>query len=490
MEPPIPAATSLEVLVINSPLFREHNPLYDEDSLPPIGLGYIATALECAGISVALVDAVAERIGLEQLIQRVTALRPRVLAINVFTTNYELVRDFVERVSGVCRHVVVGGLSTRTLYPQIFRWKFDDQLDVVLGDGERLIVPLVTNTLEELPAEGAPQRRYFKVDSKSKYYVAEISDVPLNRAFFSNEPVPHPRGFIEANIVASRGCIYNCAFCAAARSANKDIPVRERSAKSLKRELVEIGMRYPAVTSIRVLDDLFLKKASCVTRAAEIFEAFEYQWRAMAHVTTFQNAPPSDLARLKASGCNELFVGIESGSERILRQIRKTHDIGRIQANLERVLEAGISLKGYFIYGFPGETRADFEKTYQLALALKRTSIRHSASFRTSVFQFRPYHGTELHQNLVSNGMGSEAVLQVVPNATLSALVGRLQFNFHSGEYSAENSEIVQEYIYKTANLTDPAQWGFNAEDDVTGMPKVRPVQQPAAVDPTSAARR
>lgn len=467
-------------------MFRDFNSLYDEDSLPPLGLGYIATAIERAGISVLLIDAVAERVGLAQLLERVSTLKPRIVAVNVFTTNYELVREFVEGLVGACHHVIVGGLSTRTLYQEIFQWRFEGQLDVVLGDGERLIVPLARNTVEESPAFEMPRRRYFKVDSGSKYYVEDISDVPLNRAYFSNEPVRHPRGFVEANIVASRGCIYNCAFCAAARSLNKDIPVRERSPESLKRELAEIGATYPAVNSIRVLDDLFLKTAKCVARAADLFEAFEYQWRAMAHVMTFQGVTASELARLKASGCSELFVGIESGSEKILRAIRKTHDIGRIQANLERVLEAGISLKGYFIYGFPNETEADFEKTYQLALSLKKASIRYRAGFRTSVFQFRPYHGTELHQNLVSNGMASEAVLQVAPNAKLSSLVGRLQFNFHSGEYSAENCETVQEYIYKTANLTDPTQWGFSVEDDVTGMPRVRPLQEPAAVDSTA----
>jgi anaerobic magnesium-protoporphyrin IX monomethyl ester cyclase len=477
-------------LVINSPLFREYNPLYDEDALPPIGLGYIATALERAGVSVRLVDAIAERICLEHLIQRVIALQPRVIAINVFTTNYDLVREFVERLSGECRHIIVGGLSTRTLYKEIFCWKFDGELDVVLGDGERVIVALVNGNIEELPSDTAERRRYFKVTSSSSYYVSDISDVPLNRAFFSNEPIAHPRGFLEANIVASRGCIYNCAFCAAARSANKDMSIRERSIESVKRELIEIGLTYPNVTSIRVLDDLFLKKAESVGRAAEIFEGFGYQWRGMAHVLTFQGVPLSDLVRLKASGCSELFIGIESGSERVLRQIHKTSDIGKIRGNLEHVMEAGISIKGYFIYGFPKETKADFEETYQLALALKRASIRNGVNFRTSVFQFRPYHGTELHQRLVSNGMPSQAVLQVAPNVKLSALVGRLQFNFHSGEYSSEDSETVKEYIYKTANLTDPTLWGFGAEDDVAGMPRVRVMREPAAVDPTPAGSR
>lgn len=466
-------------------MFREHNPLYDEDSLPPIGLGYIATALEQSGISVGLVDAVADRIDLAQLIRRVLDTKPRVIAVNVFTTNYELVREFVESLSGGGRHVIVGGLSTRTLYPEIFRWRFEGQLDVVVGDGERLIVPLVRGELEEAPADAAPNRRFFKVDSKSKYYVRDISDVPLNRGFFSNEPVQHPLGFLEANIVASRGCIYNCAFCAAARSRNKDMEVRERSMESLKRELEEIGSAYPAVTSIRVLDDLFLKRPTCIPRAAELFEGFDFQWRSMAHVMTFQGVSSSDLARLKASGCAELFVGIESGSERILRQIHKTHDIGKIEANLERVMKAGIPLKGYFIYGFPNETEADMEQTYQLALALKRASLRYGVGFRTSVFQFRPYHGTELHQQLVNAGMPPQAVLRVAPDAKLSDLVGRLQFNFHSGEHSAVSSETVRAYIYKTVNLTTQTQWGFSAEDDVAGVSGVRPVPEPTTAGAT-----
>ena len=417
------ASTPLDVIVVNSPLFRVVSELYDEDSLPPLGLGYIATALERAGITVELVDAVAERTGLANLTERIISAEPGVVAINVFTTNYELVRELVESLTGVVPHVIIGALSTRTLYASIFKWKFKGQLDVVVGDGEAIIVPLVNGEIDEAPAETAKRRRFFRVDSNSKYYVADISDVPLNRAFFSNEPVLHPRGFLEANIVASRGCIYNCAFCAAARSRNKDNGVRERSLESLRRELIEIGNLFPAVSSIRVLDDLFLKKRSCIARATELFSEFQYQWRSMAHVMTFQGVTPGELAALRASGCAELFVGIESGSERVLRQINKTHDIGRIRSNLERVLEAGIAIKGYFIYGFPGETASDMEATYQLALTLKIASLRYGVSFRTSVFQFRPYHGTELHQELEKNGMYSDAVLQIEPDAKLSNLV-------------------------------------------------------------------
>ncbi len=296
-----PLPRSLDVLLINSPLFREVNPLYDEDSLPPLGLGYIASALENAGMSVMLIDAVADRVGLADLVERARALRPRAIGINVFTTNYLLVREFVESLSGTCPHVMVGSLATRTLYPEIFRWQFDGQLDVVAGDGERIAAPLLSGAVDEKPRDTDARRRFFQVDSRSKYYVNDISSLPLNRRFFANEPVQHPLGFVEANIVASRGCIYNCAFCAAASSSNKNMGTRERSVESLQAELADIRAQFSAVTSIRVLDDLFLKTAKCITRAIDVFQGQGYRWRAMAHVMTFQGATASNIARSSAS---------------------------------------------------------------------------------------------------------------------------------------------------------------------------------------------
>lgn len=113
-----------DVLIINSPLFRDTNPLYDEDSLPPIGLGLIATALARAGVSVALIDTVADRIALAELTGQILKLRPLVVATNIFTTNYDLVREFLESIADASPHVIVGGLSTRTLYEKIFTWAY------------------------------------------------------------------------------------------------------------------------------------------------------------------------------------------------------------------------------------------------------------------------------------------------------------------------------------------------------------------------------
>ena len=155
----------------------------------------------------------------------------------------------------------------------------------------------------------------------------------------------------------------------------------------------------------------------------------------MAHVMTFRDVPGNQLSKLKNSGCSELFIGIESGSPSVLKTIHKTHDVEKIKFNLINVLKAGISIKGYFIYGFPDETKSDFELTYQLASELTEIAKKYGVKFRTSVFQFRPYHGTELFHRLKDKGLNEERIMQVEGNDKLSSLVGRLQFNFHTGNY-------------------------------------------------------
>lgn len=451
----------MQVLIINSPLFRDTNPLYDEDSLPPIGLGYIASVLELKGFSVKLVDSIADSISLTTLQSIIKKTNPDVIAINIFTTNYNLVKELIERLENKAIKIVIGGLSTRTLYENIFLWDYTGKIDIVFGDGELILPDILEKKEVQPPDDKIKNRRYFKVDTLSPYFCKDISNLPLNRSFFSNEPIKHPLGFLEANIVASRGCIYNCAFCAAARSLNRDIKIRERTSDSLIKELNDISKDFPNVTSIRVLDDLFLKNRQSIETAIKVFQKFDYSWRSMAHVMTFRDVPGNQLSKLKNSGCSELFIGIESGSPSVLKTIHKTHDVEKIKFNLINVLKAGISIKGYFIYGFPDETKSDFELTYQLASELTEIAKKYGVKFRTSVFQFRPYHGTELFHRLKDKGLNEERIMQVEGNDKLSSLVGRLQFNFHTGNYSKETDDLLQNYIYKTSNLTSLQQWGL-----------------------------
>ena len=441
----------MKIIIVNSPLFRERNLLYDEDSLPPLGLGYIGTTLKRNGFDVTLIDAVFQRIPLGELIEMLEDEKPSFVAVNVFTTNKDLVKELLESIS-FQTHIIIGGLSTKHLYQEIIYWKTSNQIDIVTGDGELITLDIVTNQVNEAAFLQLENRRVFQVNDKSSYLLKDISNVPLDRSFFLNEPVRHMLGFTEANIVTSRGCIYNCAFCAAARSLNRETEPRERSEVSVINELHEIHQKFPNVNSIRVLDDLFLKHKKNIERAIRIFSPFNFQWRSMAHVMTFNLADDQLMHSLKQSGCHELFIGIESGSSDILSSIEKTSNVQTIIKNLTKVFASGINIKGYFIYGFPKETKKDMEMTFDLARKLKDLSLQYGVNFRTSVFQYRPYHGTQIYHDLEAQGINLQ-VHPTEPNNELSDLVGRLQFNFHSGNYSAVENDVLNDYIYRTTNL-------------------------------------
>ena len=145
-----------------------------------------------------------------------------------------------------------------------------------------------------------------------------------------------------------------------------------------------------------------------------------------------------------------------------MADINNNKNVPTIIGNLTKVFKAGINMKGYFIYGFPGETVADMEMTYQLALKLKQLAQSFGVNFRTSVFQYRPYHSTQIYHDLEVQGINLE-VMHVAPNKALSQLVGRQQFNFHSGNYSAVDYQTVEGYIYRTINLN-----GGNIFSDLT----------------------
>ena len=109
-----------------------------------------------------------------------------------------------------------------------------------------------------------------------------------------------------------------------------------------------------------------------------------------------------DIEKLKGANCRELFMGIESGSESMRKKINKVGSIGDVIEVAQKILQEGIDLKGYFIYGFPQETECDFQQTFELARKISNISQTTEGNFRTSVFQFRPYHGTKLYNDIVS----------------------------------------------------------------------------------------
>lgn len=442
----------MKCILLNSPIYRERSDV-KEDYLPPLGLGYIATTLEESGIDVDIVDCVKEHLGIDEIFELLEKQTPDFVGVNIFTQNFETVKEIVERCP-IKTTVIIGGQAVKRIYNEILQWNVSNKLEIVIGEGEFLLPALINKSCSELPIANVGQKRVYKVDKDSFYFPNDLDSVLLNRKLLKENKIINHYDQKEAAIITSRGCMYNCAFCGGAHNLNKDVTIRYRSILNIENEIREIIKADADIGSIRVLDDLFLRDKESINNACLLFEKFnKLSWRGMAHVLTFVGNLEL-IPDLKESGCRELFIGIESGSECIRRKINKPGKIEQVIEVISAILVSGIDVKGYFMFGFPSETTEDADKTYLLASRIKDIAVKVDGNFRSSVFQFRPYHGTQLYNEIVQGG---QEILGIKSNENLNIINGRSQFNFQSGNYSEIDNAVLDDYILKTQNISEVA---------------------------------
>ena len=434
------AKIETQVVLFNSPIYPESQD-DKEEHLPPLGLGYIATELNRAGIPAEIVDCVHDQLGIDEIVKIINKGSFDCVGFNIFSINIEIVKAILLRLERSV-HVFLGGKVVEYIWDEVSHWGYRYPITAIIGEGELILPALILNNCIENPIATEGSFSVYRVDSNSVYYPKDLDAISLDRTLFCGREIKNRFGLLESCIVASRGCIYNCAFCGGAQDSNPNITPRYRSCPNISNEIKAIIQLSPATKSIRILDDLFLRDRKSIINACNIFNAFpQIHWRCMAHVQSFINNLDM-IGALKKSGCDEVFIGIESGSPEIRRKIQKAGSIEAVIRCVESLLQVGISVKGYFICGFPGETAQQINETVNLALMLKRIEGSLNASFRASAFQFRPYHGTKLYNEITASGHHPIFINGDELTST------KKQYNFSSGNYSCISNDVLAKSIH------------------------------------------
>jgi anaerobic magnesium-protoporphyrin IX monomethyl ester cyclase len=168
-------------------------------------------------------------------------------------------------------------------------------------------------------------------------------------------------GHFSANVVASRGCPYHCNWCAKPISGNK---FQIRPASLVAAEIRELKKMY-GVQHIWFGDDVFALNHHWVQDFANEMEAmqcvlpFKIQSRAdlMTHIT---------VAGLKRAGCTEVWMGVESGSQKVLNAMEKGLRVTDVVTARARLADEGIRACYFLQFGYPGETWEDIQQTIAL----------------------------------------------------------------------------------------------------------------------------
>jgi radical SAM superfamily enzyme YgiQ (UPF0313 family) len=375
--------------------------------VPPIGLGYLATALrqhDCTNI--VILDCVKERLSFAGLRDRFRSWNPQIVGFQIFSYDFDSVVRSIEILKQVSPEtiVLIGGAhvsaTSDTVLDEISGADFG-----FAGEGEIGLPMLARRILgnEEVPLENIPGliwRNGSSIRANSRAGTEDLDRLGF-QAWDLTPPASYdgsPQGgfykkFPIAPILTTRGCPYLCTFCGS--GVNMGHNLRNRSMGHVMDEMVMLYNDY-GVREFHIIDDMFNFYKN---RVIEFCQGIKDRNLDISY--TFPNGlrlnqlDRETLQMMKDTGAYAFTVGIESGSQRILNTMKKGLTLELIEEKVNLINAVGLEPSGFFIIGYPGETVDDINATIQFAKRLKLKRAHFS--------NFLPLPGTEATKRLVEN---------------------------------------------------------------------------------------
>ena len=187
-------------------------------------------------------------------------------------------------------------------------------------------------------------------------------------------------GFSFTNTITSRGCPYKCAFC-----CSVDEKMRMHSATWVIRDINKI--RNYGFDGVMFFDDVFTLNSKRLLKICEYMKKEKMIYRCFVRGDTTRET----LKLLADTGCIEVGVGVESGSQKILDTIKKGVTVEQNMNLVKNAHEFGIKVKAFTIFGLPGENRSTIKETEKWLLEAKPDAY--------DITIFTPYPGSDIYNN-------------------------------------------------------------------------------------------
>ncbi len=403
--------------------------------LPPLGLLYVASALEAAGVRVVVVDAPGEGLDQAAFLDRVRMVGAPVIGLSGMTPMRDRIARDVALVRPLARKIVLGGVHA-TRFREAALEEFPDVDALVVGEGEEPAVALMEWWAQA--NRGAPPPG---VLVRGQPFTPATPPPCLDDlAWPARHLVPHARYRYLfqtrprfTTMISSRGCPFRCTFCDKTVSGGG---WRARSAGDVVDEL-EWCQRTLGIGSVCMFDDNFtLRRKRVVSICEEILRrGLDIEWKCEARV----DGVNPELARLMAAaGCRTVAFGVESANQSSLDELRKDQRVDQAEAALAACTAAGIETVAYVLVGIPGEGPKESLETLRFAQRSGVDFIQFST--------LSPFPGTELYEQAQREGWFRETSVRnpadaeerratLVPPGWTEAELGRTLRKMYGGFY-------------------------------------------------------
>ena len=203
----------------------------------------------------------------------------------------------------------------------------------------------------------------------------------------------------QLDYVSSAGCYFRCTFCA-------DPFVFQRKWTALKpqrmgEELEDLWRRY-RFDDLHLQDETYFTYRQRVTAVAEEFlrRGLKFTWTATMRADQGTRMADEEFALCKRSGLRRVLIGVESGSQAMLKWMKKDITIEQIFTAAERCLRYDVAVDFPMIVGFPDEPEESVWETLAIAKRLRAMSPK----FKTQIFFYQPYPGSPIAEAVRAKG--------------------------------------------------------------------------------------
>ena len=385
--------------------------------------------------------------------ETIESYSPDLVGITTMTSQYASamrVATIAKKVNERC-HVVMGGVHPTIQGDNVVKHPCVDF--VVVGEGEKgflqlleMLNPAKHQKIKHIPGILFQNEKGEIVETPNSTFAESLDEFPVPDCKYLhslNSYTPEDFGLM----LTSRGCPYKCTFCS-------NVWLRKVRYLSLDRLLSDIKhfQTNYNVHQFMFKDDSFTVNRKRIMEFCKevIANKMKFSWETSTRMDLI------DLELLKTmrrAGCNRVSVGVESGSERMLKLFNKKLDRKKIITGAKILQESGLFWSAYFMCGLPDETVAEMEKTYKFMLELKPNYA--------GIGIYKPYPGTEIFElakasNLVNDRVENDYFFKTNPVDYFFVNTNRRSLVMDSETYNSVTQDIIVKfgkYNSKPGNL-------------------------------------
>jgi len=268
---------------------------------------------------------------------------------------------------------------------------------IVRGEGEIPITELLTRGSPEGIQGVGYKKNGVPVIPEKAPLIKDVDSLPMPD--YDSFPVDeyinynhHLRSLKAISAIVSRGCPYDCSFCAVQETMGRGY--RIRSAPLVVSEIRMLKEKY-GLEGIWFKDSILnLRRKWIESLCSEIHKTrLDIKWQMNTRVDLIDE---EQVAMMADAGLEQIDFGIESGSPATLKTLKKETSIEKIESAV-KIAKRYVKVSGFFMVGVPGETEKDMEMTFELAKKLELD--------RASWSVFTPLPGSHLYDKMKAENL-------------------------------------------------------------------------------------